>query len=136
MFVEQISAPNEERRNGATQFNPFTIGELEKKFSHIRWSDYFDALMPESVRLSKDEEIVVVSPLYFERLADVLKNTTKRTIANYFAWRSLLVSSNFLNDQVRIRKVAYLSSISSSDGQPGQGGTTQWKECVTYTAST
>lgn len=61
----------------------------------------------------------------------------------YYNWhshrlrRSLTVSSNFLNDQVRIRKIQFLGAISSSgDGQPGQGGTTQWKECISYTTST
>lgn len=98
--------------------------------------NYFDALMPENIQLTENEEIVVVSPIYFERLADVLASTTKRTIANYFMWRSLGVASNFLNDQVRMRKVIYLSSMSQSDGQPGQSGTSQWRECVSYTSAT
>lgn len=98
--------------------------------------DYFEALMTENIQLTENEEIVVVAPIYFERLADILASTSKRTIANYFMWRSLGVSSNFLNDQVRMRKVMYLGSMSQSDGQPGQSGTTQWRECVSYTAAT
>lgn len=126
----------EERRNGEAQFNPYTIAELEVKYPHIRWTDYFDSIMPDNIQLPSNEVVVVVTPVYFERLASVLAVTSKRTISNYFIWRSLVVSTNFLNDQVRFRKVAYMSSMSEGDGQPGQGGTTQWKECITYTAST
>lgn len=133
----QISLPNEERRDGEAQFNPYTIAELETKYPHIQWMKYFAALMPTSIKLTHAEVIVVVTPIYFERLADVLANTSSRTIANYFGWRSFLVSSNFLNDQVRIRKIQYLGAVTGNgDGQPGQGGTAQWKECISYTTST
>lgn len=97
---------------------------------------YFHALLPASMRLTETETIVVASPAYFDKLAEVFETTTKRTIANYFMWRSIMVASNFLTDQVRMRKIFYLSSISSGEGQPGQGGTSQWKECTTYTAAT
>lgn len=132
----QISLPAEERRDGEAQYNPFSIDQLEIAYPQIRWMDYFNALMPRDMKLSRSEIVTVVSPLYFERLAKLIEKTPKRIIANYFAWRSFIVSSNFLNDQVRIRKITYLTAISSSDDQHGQGGTTQWKECVTYTAAT
>lgn len=137
MIDMKISLPSEERRDGEAQFNPYTIAELETKYPHIKWMDYFTALMPKSIKLTQAEVIVVVAPIYFERLADIMANTSKRTIANYFAWRSFIVSSNFLNDQVRIRKIQYLGAITGNgDGQPGQGGTSQWKECISYTTST
>lgn len=136
-FLLKISLPAEERRDGEAQFNPHTISELEVNYPHIRWTEYFDALMPKGMKLPSTEVIVVVAPVYFERLAFILQNTTKRTIANYFAWRSFIVSSNFLNDLVRIRKIQYLSAMTGNgDGQPGQGGTSQWKECISYTTST
>ncbi|XP_055296410.1 neprilysin-2-like isoform X2 [Sitodiplosis mosellana] len=135
--LANISLPAEERRDGESQFNPYTISELETKYPHIRWTDYFSAIMPKEMKLSSTEVVVVVSPIYFERLAFILQNTTKRTIANYFAWRSFIVSSNFLNDLVRIRKIQYLSAMTGNgDGQPGQSGTSQWKECISYTTST
>lgn len=94
-------------------------------------------MMPKGMELPESEVVIVVTPSYFEGLAEVLNTTSKRTIANYFMWRSVIVASNFLNDQVRIRKVAYMSAMSGGvNGQPGQGGTTQWKECITYTTQT
>lgn len=128
--------PAEERRDGEAQFNPHSIAQLEIAYPNIPWMEYFTALMPKDMKLSRTEIVTVVSPQYFERFSKMLKHTPRRIIANYFAWRSFIVSSNFLNDQVRIRKITYLTAISSSDDQPGQGGTSQWKECVTYTAAT
>ncbi|XP_031626240.1 neprilysin-2-like isoform X3 [Contarinia nasturtii] len=135
--LANISLPQEERRDGEAQYNPFTIAQLETKYPHIRWTEYFNALMPKDMKLSQTETVVVVAPVYFERLAAILENTPKRTIANFFAWRSYIVSSNFLNDQVRIRKIQYLSSVTGNgDGKSGQAGTSQWKECISYTTST
>lgn len=133
----KISLAAEDRRDGEAQFNPYTIAEMETMYPHIKWMDYFNALMPKSIKLTHAEVVVVVTPIYFERLAEILAKTSKRTIANYFCWRSFIVSSNFLNDLVRIRKIQYLSAITANgDGQPGQGGTSQWKECISYTTST
>lgn len=67
----------------------------------------------------------------------VVEPTPKLIHKMFNLFRSLTVSSNFLNDRVRIRKIQFLGAISSEkEGQPGQGGTTQWKECITYTTST
>lgn len=79
--------PAEERRDGEAQFNPYKITELEIKYPHIRWMDYFNALMPTDMEIKPDEIVVVVSPLYFDRLAEILISTPKRVLANYFMWR-------------------------------------------------
>lgn len=96
-YSMQISLPAEERRDGEAQFNPFTIAELELKYPHIRWLDYFNALMPKDMKLSNDEVVVIVTPSYFERLAEVLEKTPKRTIANYFMWRFVVENVYRLN---------------------------------------
>lgn len=127
---------NEERRNGEAQYNPSTISELGTKYPHVDWIRYFKAIMPVDMQLPESEIITVSSPDYFKRLAGVLAVTSKRTIANFFVWRSTLVASNFLNDQIRMRKIGFLTAMSSGKGEAGQGGTTQWKECTSYTSAT
>lgn len=79
--------PAEERRDGEAQFNPYKITELEVKYPQIRWMDYFSALMPTGMKIKPDEIVVVVTPPYFDRLAELLEKTPKRVIANYFMWR-------------------------------------------------
>lgn len=138
-FCVQISLANEERRNGEAQYNPSAISELGVKYPHINWIKYFKAIMPDDLQLPESEIITVSSPDYFKRLAGVLAVTSKRTIANFFVWRSALGASNFLTDQIRMRKIGFLLAMSSGgkgESGQGQGGTTQWKECTTYTAAT
>lgn len=38
-----------------------------------------------------------------ERLVDVIKTTPKQTFANYLVWRLVLLSAEFLNDNLRQR---------------------------------
>lgn len=89
-----------------------------------------NALMPDGLHLDENEEIIVIAPNVLERLGPVLKNTTKRTIANYFMWRTVLASSDFLNEDVRRKKNAFFTTVT---GQPESSA--RWKECITYTQS-
>ena len=79
--------PAEELRNFEDQFNPFKVSELQIKYPYIEWMDYFDAMMPTDMKIRPDETVIVRTPKYFDRLAEVWQNTSKRTIANYFVWR-------------------------------------------------
>lgn len=84
--------------------------------------------------VTENEVIVVITPVYFERLGAVLEATPKRTIANYLMWRSILIASTFLNTEVRFRKLSYLAS--QSDQKDQEASSALWKECIGYTAST
>lgn len=86
-YIIQISLPAEELRDYEAQFNPFKISELTIKYPYIRWMDYFDTLLPTDMKIETDQVVIVVTPGYFDRLAEVLQKTSKRTIANYFGWR-------------------------------------------------
>lgn len=83
----QISLHIEEIRDVEALFNPFKISELQIKYPYIRWLDYFSALLPVDVKITQDEKVIVATPSYFHRLAEVLQKTSNRTIANFFAWR-------------------------------------------------
>lgn len=91
--------------------------------------------MPKDLKLTEKESINVMSPIYFERLKEVLEMTSKRTIINYMIWRSLLLSSTFLNNEVRMRKNKFLIS-QRSQNEMLDTYSPLWKECVSYTAST
>lgn len=49
--------------------------------------DYFDAILRGDVQITTDEVVIVRTPVYFDRLAEVLQKTSNRTIANFFALR-------------------------------------------------
>lgn len=65
------------------------MSELEAKYPYIRWVDYLNALMPNDMKITPDEVVIVSTPVYLERLNEILQRTSKRTIANYFAIRYL-----------------------------------------------
>lgn len=89
-----------------------------------------NALMPDGLTLDENEEIIVIAPDVFKRLGPVLKNTTKRTIANNFMWRTVLAASDFLSEDIRRKKNAFFRIVS------GQEETApRWKECITYTST-
>lgn len=79
--------PDEDIRDFESKFNPFQISELEIKYPYIQWLDYFNALMPNDMPITPDEIVIVFKPAYFDHLAVILPKTSKRTIANYFAWQ-------------------------------------------------
>lgn len=79
--------PAEDLRDVDAQFNEFKVSELETKYSYIQWLDYFNALMPEDMKISLDDTVIVRTPDYFEKLDKIVQITSKRTMANYFVWR-------------------------------------------------
>ncbi|KAK0424874.1 hypothetical protein QR680_008899 [Steinernema hermaphroditum] len=67
------------------------LSELDLLLPEIDWKAYFLALAPESVHayISSDPEISVEKPAYVARLGEIIRNTPKRTLANYVHWKLL-----------------------------------------------
>lgn len=126
--------PDEDRRDGESQYNPHTIKQLQEKYPYIEWLSYVNSVMPQDLQVTEKEVIVVITPVYFERLKSVLESTSKRVIANFFMWRSVLIASTYLSHEVRLRKMSYIALQSNQDEQ--ESYSPLWKECVGYTAST
>lgn len=74
--------------------------------------DYFNALMPTDTKITPDEVVVVLTPAYFDRLAEILRKTSKRTIANYFVWRYVQIFITFFGcigkNKIRFVKILHL----------------------------
>lgn len=103
--------PEGERRNLSALYNPFTIDQLQVKFPYLNWLEYIDGLLPPGVDINGSELLIVEVPEYFEKLGPILRATPKRTIANYFAWRSVFFGSGILvfdsfvyaNEKIRMK---------------------------------
>ncbi|NP_001191592.1 neutral endopeptidase [Aplysia californica] len=92
MQIAQISVRPAIRRNANAVFNPMTLAELDQDFSspELNFSRLITTVMsaPEvAVSVGDDEIIMNRSPPYFRNLTDLLRNTPKKTIANYIIWR-------------------------------------------------
>lgn len=87
-----------------------TIEELQKNYSHINWLDFINWNLKNIHHINKSQIIRIGSAVYFQQLESTLQNTPKRTIANYFAWQSVVFASKFLNDALYERYQQFLAS--------------------------
>lgn len=75
-----------------------------------------------------DEIVIIDVPNYFDRLNSILIATPTRTIANYFAWRSVLFTSDLMNEKLRQLKLTFYATtigLRKNDNR--------FIECVTLT---
>lgn len=86
-----------------------TIRDVIAAYPYFPWIDFFNKVLPESVRVNEDE-VVVVSSMLFEYLDELLRSTPKRTLANYLMWRVVKYSSDYANDALR-RKMRAFNSV-------------------------
>ncbi|XP_063696900.1 neprilysin-2 isoform X1 [Culicoides brevitarsis] len=126
MSLANISLANEKRRNATALYNPMTLKEVQEKYNYVDWVQYINVLL-EAIDIKVDDtEVIIVSvPSFFEGLGKLLKQTPKRTIANYVLWRITGFSSFFLTENLRKRQLQYSTVISGKQEQEPR-----WKECV------
>lgn len=97
----------EQRRNLSTVYNQFTIRELQTTYPYVNWLEYFNGNLQSIRQIDENEVIIVVDKNYLHQLNGLLQSTPNRTIANYFAWRLVQFTSDFLNDDLHHRKRQY-----------------------------
>lgn len=78
--------PADEIQDSVAPFYSFKVSELQIEYPHIKWMDYFNAIIPTDMKITPDD-VVFVQGGYMDRLAEVWQKTSKRTITNYFVWR-------------------------------------------------
>lgn len=94
----------------------------------MNWLEFINGLLPQGVYIDENELLIVDVPDYFAQLGPILLATPKRTIANYFAWRSVFFGSGLLNAALHSRKLQfYATTIGLRKLDP------RYNECVTLT---
>lgn len=78
--------------------------------------------------VDENEIVVIWDKNYLRNLEAVLQLTSARTIANYFAWRSVFFSSSLVNDVLRQR---YQKFVAATMGR--QKSLPRITECVKRT---
>lgn len=124
----QIAVPEGERRNLSALYNPFTIRQLQITYPYLNWLEYINGLLPSVVRVDEDEVLIVDVPNYFAQLGPILQVTPKRTIANYFSWRSVFFGSGLLNAALHRRKLQFFATTIGLRKLDSR-----YNECVTLT---
>lgn len=90
--------------------NEFSVQELQKIFPSVNWVEYIDWSLFNGVPFNESEIVIVPDKNYFLQLEPLLQSTSKRTIANYFAWRLVLFTAELLNDDLHQRYQKFVAT--------------------------
>lgn len=105
---------SEDRRNQSALYNPFTITQLQTKFPYINWLDHINWNLHDLLQVNRNEVIIVLDVNYLHQLGQIIQATPKRTIANYFAWRAVLFSSDYLDSTLHQKLDQYLAKTTGT----------------------
>jgi neprilysin len=105
-----------------------TLSEVQAEYPYIDWLSYINAILHKDVQI-KDHDVINVSvKRFFKDLEKILKETPKRTMANYVMWLITKSSSFYLTEKLRKRQLQYSKDVSGIEAlEP------RWKECVSAT---
>ncbi|KAI3369954.1 hypothetical protein L3Q82_024756 [Scortum barcoo] len=146
--IANATSPAEERQDITVLYNKMTIGELQSTFSfnviklkqnhlplfHSRsfnWTRFIQGVLSSvSIEVQLDEEVVVYSSPYLEKMNDVLSRHSVRTMQNYLTWQLIIDRVNslcrrFKEARARYRKALYGTTVEDA----------WWRECVRYVQS-
>lgn len=96
-------------------------------YPYFPWNDFLNAVLPSDIKVEKDEIVVFLTAI-FEDLDRLLKTTPKRTWANYFMWRTVKYSSDYLTDALQQKITAYESVVTGVKSKMQR-----WKLCTKAT---
>jgi len=116
-----INVAKEERRNLSKIYHPTTLGELPI-FEGLppSWTEYVQKLLvsADKVQINQNAKVILTNLNYFQRLSNLLKNTSSRTLANYMAWQAVRFSTKYLNDVAQKIRHEYDRAISGIQELP------------------
>uniref|UniRef100_A0A671W5Z9 Membrane metalloendopeptidase like 1 n=1 Tax=Sparus aurata TaxID=8175 RepID=A0A671W5Z9_SPAAU len=106
------------------------------KFTHqhlqgFNWTRYIQGVLSSvSTEVQLEEEVVVYSSPYLEKMNDVLSKHSVRTMQNYLTWQLIIdrvnsLSRRFKDARARYRKTLYGTTVEDA----------WWRECVRYVQS-
>lgn len=117
----------EERRNFSDLINQFFIKELQVIYPYVNWLEYVNSNLNDIEQVDENEILTIPDKKYFQQLEEILKSTPKRTIANYFAWRLVMFSSNLLNNPLQLLNRRFIKATT------GKLNSDRITECIKQT---
>ncbi|KAI1285214.1 Neprilysin-1 [Halotydeus destructor] len=117
----------EDRRDHFGLYNKMTLKQLRQRYPSLRLDSMLKRIFKYArVTLTDNDQVVMQDDFYYKNLPTILRNTSKRTIANYIGWRYVLgysdyTTKSFISAYFDHQKVAY--------GQ--RKPETPWETCYT-----
>ncbi|XP_065204912.1 neprilysin-2-like [Planococcus citri] len=112
-LAQYFPTVSDKKEDIAKTFLAMSISEAQQRYPSIEWMHFIRSMLNPSVSVSESETIVIAYPEFITNVQGLLESTSKRTLANYFIWRTLFFSLN--------------SYLIVSDSP-------RWKSCVAVTA--
>uniref|UniRef100_A0A1A8UHW5 Membrane metallo-endopeptidase-like 1 n=1 Tax=Nothobranchius furzeri TaxID=105023 RepID=A0A1A8UHW5_NOTFU len=131
--IANATSPAEERQDVTVLYSKMTLGELQSTFSFndFNWTRFIRGVMSSvSIDVQLEEEVVVYSTPYLEKMNDVLSRHSVRTMQNYLTWQLIIdrvnsLSRRFKDARARYRKALYGTTVEDA----------WWRDCVRYVQS-
>lgn len=73
--------------DSSLKYGPTRVRLLQLMHPIIPWLQHINDLLPKDSQIDENEKVILSDDYYFWRLKEILKKTSNRTIANYFAAR-------------------------------------------------
>uniref|UniRef100_A0A7N8XCW9 Membrane metallo-endopeptidase-like 1 n=1 Tax=Mastacembelus armatus TaxID=205130 RepID=A0A7N8XCW9_9TELE len=117
--IANATSPAEERQDVTVLYNKMTLGELQSTFSFngFNWTRFIQGVLSSvSIEVQLEEEVVVYSSPYLEKMNDVLSRHSIRVNS---------LSRRFKDARARYRKTLYGTTVEDA----------WWRECIRYVQS-
>uniref|UniRef100_A0A8C8DE19 Membrane metallo-endopeptidase-like 1 n=1 Tax=Oncorhynchus tshawytscha TaxID=74940 RepID=A0A8C8DE19_ONCTS len=128
--IANATSPAEERQDVTILYNKMTLSKLQESFNlnGFNWTRFVRGVLSSvAVDLQREEEVVVYSSPYLEKMNDVLSKHTVRTLQNYLTWQLVMervssLSRRFKDARAHYRKALYGTTVEEA----------RWRDCVRY----
>ncbi|GMT11384.1 hypothetical protein PFISCL1PPCAC_2681, partial [Pristionchus fissidentatus] len=123
-----FSAEEMVRRDPERGNNRFQLWELRNHFPLIKIDEYVRSVFDGLVHLSDNETIIIRETEYFKGIQHILKDASKRVLANYISWRIVQGFSPFLPPTAREPFYQFKANQTGMFNSPPPD---RWEDCVT-----
>ncbi|KAK6318912.1 membrane metallo-endopeptidase-like 1 [Coregonus clupeaformis] len=128
--IANATSPAEERQDVTILYKKMTLTELQESFNlnGFNWTRFVRGVLSSvAVKVQLEEEVVVYSAPYLEKMNKVLSKHTIRTMQNYLTWQVVMervssLSRRFKDARAHYRKALYGTTVEEA----------RWRDCVRY----
>uniref|UniRef100_A0A8C5FIM1 Membrane metallo-endopeptidase-like 1 n=1 Tax=Gadus morhua TaxID=8049 RepID=A0A8C5FIM1_GADMO len=150
--IANATSPVEERQDVTVLYNRMTLAELQDSFKFnvsgpitlnmgfkwcvplsqgFNWTRFIQGVLSSvSIKIQPEEDVVVYSSPYLEKMNEVLAKHSVRTMQNYLTWQLILDRINSLSRRFKEARAHYRKALFGTTVEE-----VRWRDCVRYVQS-
>ncbi|KAJ3602912.1 hypothetical protein NHX12_030657 [Muraenolepis orangiensis] len=128
--IANATSPVEERQDVTVLYNRMTLAELQGTFGFngFNWTRFIQGVLSSvAIHIQPEEEVVVYSSPYLEKMNEVLAKYSVRTMQNYLTWQLILERVNSLSRRFKEARAHYRKALFGTTVEE-----VRWRDCVRY----